>query len=312
MSDFAKKIGRFNAEYGFQSFPEYSTLFTFSEKKDWNLESEVMKHHQKSYVGNGMILKHAKLLYGEPANFEEFVYYSQLTQATAVSMAVTGHRLDAPRCMGTLYWQVNDCWPAPSWSSVDYFGNWKALQYWVKDDYEDVAVLSKMSAEGVQEFYLVSDQPDTFNIDLHYSIFNLKGKELLKGNVQKTINGAVSNKVCHSCIDKKLDAENFVICFSWKDVKGQEHERTFSHLPKSHTKALATDLKLELKDIDKATKTAKVVLTNAKYVRNIWIYSSVSGIHFDRNFMDLLPGAHEFEIHFDELPSIEQFGVKWM
>jgi beta-mannosidase len=312
MSDFAKKIGRFNAEYGFQSFPEYSTLFTFSEKKDWNLESEVMKHHQKSYVGNGMILKHAKLLYGEPANFEEFVYYSQLTQATAVSMAVTGHRLDAPRCMGTLYWQVNDCWPAPSWSSVDYFGNWKALQYWVKDDYEDVAVLSKMSAEGVQEFYLVSDQPDTFNIDLHYSIFNLKGKGLLKGNVQKTINGTVSSKVCHSCIDKKLDAENFVICFSWKDVKGQEHERTFSHLPQSHTKALATDLKLELQDIDKVTKTAKVVLTNAKYVRNIWIYSSVPGIHFDRNFIDLLPGKNEVEIHFDELPSIEQFGMKWM
>ena len=85
----------------------------------------------------------AKYIELTPANFEEFVYYSQLTEATAVSMAVTGHRLDAPRCSGTLYWQINDCWPAPSWSSMDYFWNWKALQYEVTKDYEDIAVLRK-------------------------------------------------------------------------------------------------------------------------------------------------------------------------
>ncbi|NCA21228.1 MAG: glycoside hydrolase family 2 protein, partial [Crocinitomicaceae bacterium] len=107
MSDFAKKIGRFNAEYGFQSFPEFSTMNQFSEKSDWSLQSKVMKHHQKSYVGNGMIEKHANLLFGKTKDFEQFVYYSQLTQAYAVSSAVAGHRLDAPRCMGTLYWQLN-------------------------------------------------------------------------------------------------------------------------------------------------------------------------------------------------------------
>ena len=312
MSDFAKKIGRFNAEYGFQSFPEYSTLLTFSEKKDWSLESEVMKHHQKSYVGNGMILKHAQLLYGNPLNFEDFVYYSQLTQATAVSMAVTGHRLDAPRCMGTLYWQVNDCWPAPSWSSMDYFGNWKALQYWVKDDYEDVAVLSKVSPSMVEEYYLVSDQPDTFQLDLKYTIYNLKGKELLNGKLEKIISGSTSEKICHSCIDKKLDAENYVIQFSWKDEKGQEFQRTFSHLPQLYDKSDSTDFKLELKDIDEASKTAKVVLTNSKYMRNTWVYSSSSGIHLDKNFIDLLPGTHEFLMHFQDIPALEQLGVKWM
>ncbi|MDP5076398.1 MAG: glycoside hydrolase family 2 protein, partial [Flavobacteriales bacterium] len=117
MEDFGKKIGRFNAEYGFQSFPEYNTLLTFSDTTQWDLSSDVMKHHQKSYVGNDMILKHAKRLYGKPETFEDFVYYSQLTQAKAVSMAVAGHRIDFPRCGGTLYWQVNDCWPAPTWSS---------------------------------------------------------------------------------------------------------------------------------------------------------------------------------------------------
>jgi beta-mannosidase len=312
MSDFAKKIGRFNAEYGFQSFPEYSTLLTFSDKKEWSLESEVMKHHQKSYVGNGMILKHAKLLYGEPANFEDFVYYSQLTQATAVRMAVTGHRLDAPRCMGTLYWQVNDCWPAPSWSSMDYYGNWKALQYWVKDDYEDVAVLSEVSASGVDEYYIVSDQPDTFQLDLTYKIFNLKGKELLNGKWQKTISGIAMDKICHSCIDKKLDAENFVIQFEWNDAKGSRHQRTFSHLPKPLLRANASDVKIELTAIDTVNKTAKIILKNSSYLRNAWIYSSKQGVILGRNFIDLLPGEHEFEMKFKEAPSAEELNVKWM
>lgn len=67
----------------------------------------------------------------------------QLTQAYAISSAINSHRLDAPRCMGTLYWQLNDCWPAPTWSSIDYYGSWKALHYAVRDDYRQIAVLKK-------------------------------------------------------------------------------------------------------------------------------------------------------------------------
>ncbi len=148
MSDFAKKIGRFNAEYGFQSFPEFSTLLAFSKKEDWDLNSKVMKHHQKSYVGNQMIKKHADLLYGKTNDFERFVYYSQLTQAYAVSSAVIGHRLDAPRCAGTIFWQLNDCWPAPTWSSIDFYGNWKALHYVIREDYRDLALLKQTTENG--------------------------------------------------------------------------------------------------------------------------------------------------------------------
>ena len=73
------------------------------------------------------IKKHSDILFGKPKDFSEFVYFSQLTQAKAVSIAISAHRMNAPICMGTIFWQLNDCWPAPTCSSIDYYGNWKAM-----------------------------------------------------------------------------------------------------------------------------------------------------------------------------------------
>jgi beta-mannosidase len=307
LSDFGKKIGRFNAEYGFQSFPEYSTLATFSEKKDWDLESDIMKHHQKSYVGNGMILKHAKLLYGVPANFETFVYYSQLTQATAVSMAVTGHRLDAPRCMGTLYWQLNDCWPAPSWSSVDYFGNWKALQYKMKDDYEGIAVLRKTSEDGQSEYFLVSDQIDTFSCALSYTVFDLSGKELFTKSISKLVQGNGATKICLNGLKK-----NYFIRFTWTDAKNENKTRFFSETPLAYKKAVASDVKVYMTDVDVVAKSAILLIDNTKFLKDFWIYSRKLGIRFEQNFLDLLPGSHAIKIQFEETPILEDFEMKWL
>lgn len=312
MENFAKKIGRFNAEYGFQSFPEYSTLLTFSQRTDWDLNSEIMKNHQKSYVGNGMIMKHAKNLYGEPASFEDFVYYSQLTQATAVSMAVTGHRLDAPRCMGTLYWQVNDCWPAPTWSSVDYFGNWKALHYWVKKDYEDVAVLSKVNDVGEREFYLVSSQPDTFMCEVYFTVYDLTGKELFRNNASQLVRGNESEKICDHCIKKDAAGINYLVRFDWKDQNGSSHTRTFSHTPQVYQKATEGDVSISLGEIDPVGKTVKLMVDTKKYLKNFWIYSSKAGNTFDQNFVDLLPGSHVFIMKFEDVPQLSELGAKWM
>ena len=220
IEDFGKKIGRFNAEYGFQSFPEYNTLKTFSTEDEWDLDSEVMKHHQKSYVGNDMILKHAKRLYGEPKNFEEFVYYSQLTQSMAVSMAVAGHRIDAPRCGGTLYWQLNDCWPAPTWSSIDYEGNWKALQYRIRDDYQDIAVVEKYEDLENRQYYLVSDAPDTLNYTVECKFYNFEGELLSEKKFSHDLGGEASLKLDLSDLEAGVEEENYLIVFKYKDNRG--------------------------------------------------------------------------------------------
>jgi beta-mannosidase len=243
IEDFGKKSGRFNAEYGFQSFPEFSTMHTFSEKKDWDLDSLVMKHHQKSYVGNGMILKQATILYGKPKTFDEFVYFSQLTQSKAVSIAIAGHRVGMPRCMGTLYWQVNDCWQAPTWSSVDYFGNWKALQYSVRKDYEDVAIVSKIEELGKEEYYIVSDSPKEFVCQLKYTTYNLNGKHEQTNSISIPLKQGTVEKVCPECLIKEARNKNYVIHFEWKDANGESKERWISHISKELKKASEKDIK---------------------------------------------------------------------
>ena len=117
------------SEYGFQSFPEYSSFEKFAERQDRDMYSEVMKSHQRSSIGNTTIDEYLDRSYRKPIGFEELIYMSQLLQADGIQTAIEAHRRNKDRCMGSLYWQLNDCWPGASWSSIDYYGKWKALHY---------------------------------------------------------------------------------------------------------------------------------------------------------------------------------------
>ena len=283
MSNFATKIGRFNAEYGFQSFPEFSTLSSFSERKDWDLNSKVMKHHQKSYVGNGMILKHTTKLFGEPKSFEEFVYFAQLTQAHAVSSAINGHRLDAPRCMGTLYWQLNDCWPAPTWSSIDYYGNWKALHYAVRDDYRQVAILKKTDSKGNVQLFLKSDDPKSNEsaVQVVLEVYNLDGV-MLSSSTQK-----LAIDYMEQISLGTFKQQNQIV----KVLVGNKYERSFLL---SQQKSFQVNAKylLSIENLDLTQKTGTLRLENSDFMADVWFYSSVLGVHFNNNFEHFLPGVH--------------------
>ncbi len=311
MEDFGRKTGRFNAEYGFQSFPEYATLLEFSDTTQWNLESDVMKHHQKSYVGNGMIEKHATNLFGKTADFKRFVYYSQLTQSVAVSMAVSGHRTSMPRCSGTIFWQLNDCWPAPTWSSVDYYGNWKALQYRMRDDYRDVAILEKVDTLGKEKYFLVSDQPNGFGCQITCSVFDLKGQLLNEWRCNQTVLGWHTNQLFKDELSAYRN-DNFSVRFSWNDENGVQQQREFTHLPKKIEPATLDKVRWEIKAIDSINKTAIIVIENTEFIRQCWVFSQIKGIRFDRNFLDLLPGKHEIKIQFEVIPSKSDLELIWL
>ncbi len=132
-SEYRKFFFRYASEFGFQSFPSKKTIETFTDDpKDFNIFSYVMEKHQRQYGANGKIMNYLQQTYLYPTSFEVLLYASQLLQADAVRYGVEHFRRNRGRCMGAIYWQLNDCWPVISWASIDYCGRWKALHYAAK------------------------------------------------------------------------------------------------------------------------------------------------------------------------------------
>ncbi|MDD2968712.1 MAG: glycoside hydrolase family 2 protein [Lachnospiraceae bacterium] len=147
-SDYRKHFFRFCSEFGFQSFPSIKTVNTYTGEGDRNIFSKVMESHQKNDAANGKMLYYLSENFCYPKDFENLLYVTQILQACAIKYGVEHFRRNRGRCMGSLYWQMNDNWPVASWSSVDYFGRWKALHYFAKNFYESVA--GSLMIEGEQ------------------------------------------------------------------------------------------------------------------------------------------------------------------
>ena len=137
---YRKKHFRFCSEYGFEAFPSMKTIASYCPKEERNCFSRIVEDHQKCRGGNSKILRYLADNYLYPHSFDKLVYASQLLQADAISYGVEHFRRERGYCMGSLYWQFNDCWPVASWSSVDSFGRYKALHYAAKKFYAPVAM----------------------------------------------------------------------------------------------------------------------------------------------------------------------------
>ena len=120
---------RFLSEFGFQSFPCLDTVRRFTKPEDRNIFSRIMEMHQRNTAANGKIMNYLSQTYLYPKDFDSLLYCSQLLQADAIRYGVEHFRRFRGTCMGTVVWQLNDIWPVASWSSIDYYGNWKALHY---------------------------------------------------------------------------------------------------------------------------------------------------------------------------------------
>lgn len=151
------KTGRFMSEYGFQSYPEMSTIEKFTLLSDRTLTSAAMKNHQKHPRGVQIIKKAMNQYAIVKDSLHDFVYLSQLVQAYGIGEAIEKHRMKRPHCMGTLYWQLNDCWPVASWSSIDYYGNWKALHYKVREKFEPTIIATDQKESQTYDIYIITD-----------------------------------------------------------------------------------------------------------------------------------------------------------
>ena len=137
--DYKNHQMRFCSEFGFQSFPSLKTVKTFTKEEDRNVFSVVMESHQKNQDANSLLITYLSKYFLFPKDFESLLYLTQLLQGIAVKAGVEHWRRNRGECMGALYWQLNDSWPVASWSSIDYFGRWKALQYMAKNFFAPIA-----------------------------------------------------------------------------------------------------------------------------------------------------------------------------
>ncbi|MBW8334284.1 MAG: glycoside hydrolase family 2 protein [Prolixibacteraceae bacterium] len=190
--NYATHIARFMSEYGFQSFPELKTVKQYAAPEDYDIFSEVMKSHQRSSIGNGTIEYYMLQDYKKPKNFESFLYVNHVLQAEGIKFALEGHRRAAPYCMGSLYWQINDCWPVASWSSTDYYQRWKALQYFAKKGFEPVLVSPYQEKDSLK-IDVINDKLSEIKAQLVVKVLDFSGNEIRREVKEVTVPANSSN-----------------------------------------------------------------------------------------------------------------------
>lgn len=171
-SEYRKHFFRYASEFGFQAFPFKKTLEQITDDpEDFNIFSYVMEKHQRNYGANGKIMNYLQQTYRYPTEFTTLLYASQLLQADAIRYGVEHFRRNRGRCMGAVYWQLNDCWPVVSWSSIDYGGRWKALHYYAKRFFAPVMISCREEGWMTQEANM-NRQHFTFEKSIRLNVAN--------------------------------------------------------------------------------------------------------------------------------------------
>ena len=180
-TDYRKIFPRYMSEFGIQSFPCLKTIESFTLPEDRNIFSYVMESHQKNATGNEKILYYMSDHFKYPKDFDSLLYVSQLIQAEGLRYGVEHWRRNRGRCMGAIYWQLNDCWPVASWASIDYFGRWKALHYMAKKFFAPIMV-SACEEETKVDLHISNESLEKVTGTLNWSLKDSKCNVLHEGS----------------------------------------------------------------------------------------------------------------------------------
>ncbi len=288
---------RFQSEYGLQSFPSMATLRSVLDPGDLAIDSPVLRAHQKFDQGKGnqRLLMYVEREYGKPKDFTSLVYLSQVMQAEGIQLAAEHLRASRPQSMGSLYWQLNDVWPGVTWSSIDYDGRWKALQYHAKRFYAPLRGVA-IRTGGVTQVSLVSDATTLMNTDLRIRVLGMDGKPVWE-HTQAVRVAALASTGAGDYNDAQLlhgaDPRRTVAVFEWLD----------------HGKVLSRDLvyfgqakDLQLPDPGMKAQLAadghSLTVSAQRFAREVWIDFGALDVRLSDNAFDLLPGE-SVTLHLD-------------
>jgi beta-mannosidase len=168
---------RFMSEYGLQAWPVRKTVDHAIARNEQRIDSPQVEAHQKFLAGKGneRLLHYIRMEFGEPKDFGGFVYLSQVMQAEGIGLAARHHRASRPRTMGSLYWQLNDVWPGASWSGIDWFGRWKAMQFHARRFFAPVA-LAALRRDGRTMVTALSDRTTPRTGEWRLRVMDLRGR----------------------------------------------------------------------------------------------------------------------------------------
>lgn len=195
---YRKFFFRYASEFGFQAFPSLKTVQSYTLPEDRNIFSYVMEKHQRNDAANGKIMNYLAQTFLYPNRFDTLLYASQLLQAEAIRYGVEHWRRNRGRCMGAIYWQLNDCWPVASWASMDYYGRWKALHYFARRFFAPVLLScceegtltqrtntnAQMREDAVEKSIRLNVSNETMEeqqVEARWALRNAKGETLKEG-----------------------------------------------------------------------------------------------------------------------------------
>ncbi len=285
---FEQRVPRFMSEAGFQSLPTLTTVRSFAPEEQLNLESKSLLSHQKHPRGNKLINDYLQRDLPTPKNFEELIYLNQLNQAEGIGLGIKAHRRAKPYCMGTLYWQFNDCWPGISWSSRDYYGRWKALQHKTKELYQPI-LLTVRESDEVVEIFASSDYLEEVKITARIKLIILDKEELIDENIEIKLNSNYSGRIFSFDLKKykkQFDAKNAILYFEWNYKNQKSYALHFFEKLKNVN---LLNPKFNIENINKTNQGFEFDLSSdqfakAAYIKEDDLYS------FFPNFLDLAPG----------------------
>ena len=287
---YTRQFPRFMSEYGFQSFPEMRTIRTFAQPGDMDIHSATMQDHQKNHGGNERILSYMLRWYPEPKDFPSFVYLSQVLQAEAIKVGAEHLRRQMPNTMGSLYWQLNDCWPVASWASIDYYGRWKALEYYARRFYDDV-IVSPFAHDGKVDVYVVSDKLQPSSGQIRARLLDFSGK-VLSEKTQDVQVRAQSSAVYFTLDQKQLlanaDPKKSFLVFDLT-VGGTEVSRNLTFFDTMHNLDLPTSVHID-SSLENSSGAYTVTLHSPVLARSVYISFGDLEVQTSDNYFDLLPG----------------------
>jgi beta-mannosidase len=291
---FRRQFPRFASEFGFQSLPALQTVAAYAQPADWNMTSYIMEHHQRNRAGNGKIIAYLSDHYQLPKDFETLVYLTQILQAEAIRSAVEHWRRSRERCGGTLYWQLNDCWPVASWSSLDYFGRWKALHYAARRFYNPL--LLSIEDEGTtMGLFITNDGVETEQTEVRWTLETLSGQVLKAGEQAVTCAPLATTPVMSSDFSELVRPQNarnvvFVAELWQNGAILTSSLATFA--PNKHL-ALA-DPQLEI-SVSQTGSELSIRLRGASLARFVELSLAGADVIFSDNYFDL-PAGREVKI----------------